>query len=111
MMKLKEDYLCSALEQFIKMVRGKECSKQDILHYVDESKYILDRYGVSIGKKLWLTKEEASGILGISTSTFDRLVLKGVLPRGKKIVGQNKLVWKAEQIEQLNRMKLLKEKS
>lgn len=108
MMKFKEQYLCSALDKFKEMILGGECTKQDILHYVDESKYILDRYGTSIDKKLWLTKEEASGLLNISTSTFDRLVVKGRLPRGKKVVRQKHLMWKSEQIEQLKKMMLLK---
>lgn len=108
MMKLKEQYLCSALDRFKEMIVGGQCSKQDIMHYVDESNYIMDRYGVSVGKKAWITKEEASSLLDVSTSTFDRLVLKGVLPRGKKIQGQKNLVWKCEQVEQLNRMMLLK---
>lgn len=108
MMKLKEEFLCKALDKFKQMIVQGECSKADILHYVDESKYIMDRYGTSIGKKLWLTKEEAGNMLGVSTSTFDRMVLKGLLPRGKKVVRQNKLMWKCEQIEQLNRIRLLK---
>lgn len=108
MIKLKEQFLCSALDLFKQMIVGGECSKQDILHYVNESKYIMDRYGVGLDKRMWLTKEEACQELGISSSTFDRKVLGGVIPRGKKIVGQNKLVWKGEQIEQLKKMMLLK---
>lgn len=111
MMKLKEEFLCNALDRFKQMILGGECSKQDILHYVDESKYILDRYGTGVGKKPWLTKEEASNMLGISTSTFDRIVLRGGLPRGKKIIRQKNLVWKSEQVEQFKCMMLLRQSS
>lgn len=108
MMKLKEEFLCSALDKFKQMIVHGECSKADINYFCNFSKHELDRRGASIDKNAWLTKEEASEVLGVSTSTFDRMVLKGILSRGKKVVGQNKLVWKCEQIEQLNKMRLLK---
>lgn len=106
----KESFLCSALDLFKEAIKNGECSKQDIAHFADMSKYEMDRRGMSIGKKTWLTKEEASEILGISTSTFDRNVLKGGLPRGKKIVGQKSLVWRREQVEQCKVLMLLKAK-
>lgn len=108
MMKLKEEFLCNALDRFKQMIVQGECSKADINYFCDFSKHELDRRGASVDKNAWLNKEEASELLGVSTSTFDRMVLKGILPRGKKVVGQNKLVWKCEQIEQLNKMRLLK---
>ena len=106
----KENYLYSALELFREMIKNGECSSQDISHFADLSKYELDRRGASIGKKKWLTKRDASSLLGISSSTFDRFVLKGVLPRGKKIQGKKCLVWNGEQVEQLKKMMLLKAK-
>ena len=39
------------------------------------------------------------------------MILKGVLPRGKKIVHQKNLVWKYDDIEQLKRMMLLNVKN
>lgn len=109
-MGLKEKFLCSALDIFKDMVRNGECSKQDINYFCDFSKRELNNRGASVGKKRWLTKEEASEALGISTSTFDRYVLRGGLSRGKKIKGQKNLVWKREQVEQLKAIMLLKAK-
>lgn len=104
----KESFLYEALGIFKDMIMNGECSKQDIAHFVDMSKYELDRRGVSVGKKSWLSKIDASKILGISTSTFDRIVLKGGISRGRKVVGQRNLVWKREQVEQLKNIILLK---
>ena len=106
----KEQFLFSALDLFKDMIKNGECSKQDINYFCDFSKRELDNRGASVGKKQWLTKEEASEILGVSTSTFDRYVLKGGLPRGKKILGQKNLVWKREQVEQCKILMLLKAK-
>lgn len=106
----KEKFLYSALGIFKDMVKNGECSKQDINYFCDFSKRELDNRGASVGEKKWITKEEASKIMGISTSTFDRYVLKGGLPRGKKIQGQKSLVWKREQVEQLKVLMLLKAK-
>lgn len=106
----KEQFLFSALDLFKDMIKNGECSKQDINYFCDFSKRELDNRGASVGKKQWLTKEEASEILGVSTSTFDRYVLKGGLPRGKKILGQKNLVWKREQVEQCKMLMLLKAK-
>ena len=106
----KEQFLFSALDLFKDMIKNGECSKQDINYFCDFSKRELDNRGASVSKKQWLTKEEASEILGVSTSTFDRYVLKGGLPRGKKILGQKNLVWKREQVEQCKMLMLLKAK-
>ena len=108
MIRLKEQFLCNALDRFKEMIMGGECSKQDISYFADLSKYELDRRGVHNEQKQWIDKEEASKLLGISTSTFDRIVRKGGLPRGKKLAGYKSLVWKIEQVEQLNKMMLLK---
>lgn len=104
----KEQFLFSALEMFKEMVRNGECSKQDINYFCEYSKRELDNRGASVGKKQWLTKEECSEMLGISTSTFDRYVLRGGMPRGKKIQGRKSLVWKREQVEQLKSLMLLR---
>ena len=104
----KENFLYSALEIFKDMIKNGECSNQDINYFYNFSKRELDNRGASVGKKQWLTKEEASEILGVSTSTFDRIVLKGGLPRGRKIQGKKSLVWKREQVEQLKTLMLLK---
>lgn len=110
-MDLREQFLCSALDRFKEMIVNGDCSKADITYFTNLSKYELNRRGASIGKKGWLTKIEASQELGVSTSTFDRMILKGILPRGKKIVHQKSLVWKCDEIEQLKRMMLLNVKS
>ena len=104
----KEKYLCSALDKFKEMTSNGECSKTDISYFCKLSQYELDRRGASVNKKDWLTKKEASKELNISTSTFDRIVQKGVLQRGKKIVHQKELLWKYDEVEQLKRMMLLK---
>lgn len=110
-MDLREQFLCSALDRFKEMVTNGDCSKADIAYFCNLSKYELNRRGATIDKKGWLTKKEASEELGVSTSTFDRMILKGVLPRGKKIVHQKNLVWKYDDIEQLKRMMLLNVKN
>lgn len=104
----KENFLYDALDIFKDMIKNGECSKQDISHFVDMSKYELDRRGASVGKKSWLSKIDASNVLGVSTSTFDRIVLNGGMPRGRKVVGQRNLVWRREQVEQLKNIMLLK---
>ena len=110
-MDLREQFLCNALDRFKEMITNGDCSKADIAYFCNLSKYELDRRGVAVDKKGWLTKIEASQELGVSTSTFDRMILKGVLPRGKKVVHQKSLVWKYDDIEQLKRMMLLNVKS
>ena len=74
MLKLKELYLCNALDKFKEMITHNECSKSDIAYFYNLSKYELTRRGTKIDKKEWFTKIEASQELSISTSTFDRLV-------------------------------------
>lgn len=107
-MTLKEQFLYNAMDVFKQLIVNGECSKQDINYFCDFSKRELDNRGASVGEKKWITKEEASEILGVSTSTFDRYVLKGGLPRGKKLMGHKALVWKREQVEQLKMLMLLK---
>lgn len=106
-MDLREQFLCNALDRFKEMITNGDCSKADITYFCNLSKYELDRRGAAINKKGWLTKIEASQILGVSTSTFDRMILKGVLPRGKKVVHQKCLMWKCDDIEQLKHIMLL----
>lgn len=110
-MDLREQFLCSALDRFKEMITNGDCSKADIAYFCNLSKYELDRRGAAVDKKGWLTKIEASQELGVSTSTFDRMILKGVLSRGKKIVHQKSLVWKFDDIEQLKHLMLLNVKS
>lgn len=100
-MKFKEKYLCDALDKFKEMILNDDCSKEDINYFCNLSKYELDRRGYSIDKIKWLTKKEASALLNISTSTFDRIVFQGKLPKGRKIMHKKSLVWKYEEIEQL----------
>lgn len=106
----KENYLCKALDAFKELVKSGECSKQDVSYFCEFSKRELDNRGASVDEKKWITKDEASRMLGISTSTFDRYVAKGGLPKGKKVVGRKSLVWKREQVEQLKVLMLLKAK-
>lgn len=108
MMGAKERFLMEALERFKGLVENGECSRQDIAYFCDFSRRELENRGVSIGTKAWLTKEEASESLGVSTSTFDRLVLKGCIQRGMKKAKSRSLVWRREQVEQLKTMMLLK---
>lgn len=110
-MDLREQFLCSALDRFKEMITNGDCSKADIAYFCNLSKYELDRRGAAVDKKGWLTKIEASQELGVSTSTFDRMILKGVLSRGKKVVHQKNLVWKFDDIEQLKHLMLLNVKS
>ena len=107
---VKKEYLCNALDRFKEMVENDECSKIDIAYFCNFSKRELELREVKADKKQWLTKEEASRELGVSTSTFDRNVLNGRLPRGKKRTGQKTLLWKRKQIEQLKEMILLRGK-
>lgn len=107
MLKTKEQYLFNALDKFKEMIKSGECSRVDILYFYDLSKYELDRRNKSIDKKNWITKQEACKELNISRATFDRLVLKEILPRGLKVVHKKCLYWKYEQIEQLKKRVLL----
>lgn len=92
------------------MVQKGECSKQDVNYWCGVSGYELERRGASVGIKRWLDKNEASKMLGISTSTFDRIVLAGGISRGKKIQGKKNLLWKREDVEQCKRITLLNAK-
>ena len=103
-MNAKEQFISSSLDVFKDMLANNECTKADINRYYEITKYELEHYGASIGKKQWLTKEEASEALGISTSTFDRIVLGGGLPRGRKVAGKKNLLWKVKDIEDCQRM-------
>lgn len=110
MLKLKEEFLCNALDKFKQMIIHNECSPTDINYFCNFSKRELDMRGVSIDDKQWVNKKEASKMLEVSTSTFDRYVLKGIIPRGKKVKGQKNLMWKVEQLEQLIKFMMLKGK-
>ena len=106
----KQEFLSKALSIFKQLVDSGECSSQDINYWCGVSDYEMERRGVSVGRK-WLSKKEASALIGISRSTFDRIVAQGGLPRGKKIVvGDKRLYWSREEIEQLKRLVLLKRK-
>ncbi len=107
-MDLKEQYLYNALDRFKEMIRDGQCSKQDISYFCGISKYELNRRGIGVDKHQWLTKEESCELLGISSSTFDRIVRRQILPRGKKIPKERALVWNCEQVEQLRKRILLK---
>lgn len=107
-MTIKEQFLYKAMDAFKQLIASGDCSKQDINYFCEFSKRELENRGASVGEKKWITKDEASQMLGVSTSTFDRYVLKGGLPRGKKIQGKKSLVWNREQVEQLYKLMLLK---
>lgn len=108
MIRLKEEYLCSALDKFKDMINNGECSKADIAYFYNLSKYELERRDTSISKRDWLTKKDASLMLGISISTFDRLIQKGLLSKGKKIIHQHSLVWKCDEVEELKQKMFIK---
>ena len=107
-MQLKEEYLCSALDKFKEMLSHGVCSKADVNYFCNLAKYELDRRGTSVEKIDWLTKKEVGKELSLSTSTIDRMIRRGVLPKGKKILHQNSLVWRHDDVEQLKRLMLLK---
>lgn len=104
---LQKHFLSSALAVFQDLVDNNECSKQDIAYWSGISKYELERRGVSIGKKCWLTKDEASELLEVSRATFDRIVQSGGIPRGRKVKGKKNLLWNCEDVEEYKRMSLL----
>lgn len=104
MTKLREQYLCSALDKFKSMISNGECSKADISYFCNLAKYELDRRGTGIDKKEWFTKKEVAKELSVSTSTIDRMIMRRLLPKGKKILHQTSLVWKADEVEQLKRL-------
>lgn len=107
-MDIKEKYLYGALDRFKEMVANGECSKQDIAYWCGVSGYELGRRCASVDESGWVTKDEASKMLSVSTSTFDRMVLSGGLPRGKKVYWEKALRWKREDVEQCKRMMMLK---
>lgn len=51
MLKLKELYLCNALDKFKEMITHNECSKSDITYFYNLSKYELTRRGTKVDKK------------------------------------------------------------
>lgn len=108
MMNAKEQFIADSFEVFKDMLENNSCTKADINRYYEIAKYELEHYGGSVGKRQWLTKDEASDMMGVSTSTFDRIVLGGSLPRGKKVVGKKNLLWKAKDIEDFQRMTALR---
>lgn len=106
----KKQFLSEALAIFKGMVDNDECSKQDIEYWSGVSGYELNRRGASVGKKRWYTKDEASDYIGVSRSTFDRIVSGGGVPKGKKMAGKKKLYWKGEELDDYKRMALLMRK-
>lgn len=108
MMNAKEQFIADSFDVFKDMLENNSCTKADINRYYEITKYELEHYGGSVGKKQWLTKEEASEMLGVSTSTFDRVVLNGSLPRGKKVVGKKNLLWNIKDIEDIKKMVALR---
>lgn len=106
-----EQWLCRALDRFKEIVMKGLCSKVDITYFSNLLKYEFGRREVSIDEKEWLTKIETSKLLGVSTSTLDRMILRKEFPRGRKIVHQKYLVWKREIVEQYKETMLLKRKT
>lgn len=81
---------------------------QEVLHYPEANEICIAWiYTFLFMEKNWLTKEETSKELGISTSTFDRMILNGLPSKGKKIIHQRKLFWKHDEVEQLKHLSLL----
>lgn len=106
-----EQWLCRALDRFKEIVMKGLCSKVDITYFSNLLKYEFERREVSIDEKEWLTKIETSKMLGVSTSTLDRMILRKEFPRGRKIAYQKHLVWKREMVEQYKERMLLKGKT
>lgn len=107
MLRMKEQYLCNALDKFKEMIKSGDCSRTDILYFYDMTKYELNRRDSSIDKETQLTKKDACKVLSISRATFDRLVYKGILPKGKKVRYRKSLYWSIEDIEHLKQSMLL----
>lgn len=110
MMKIKELFLCKALDRFKEMISNDECSRADIDCFCSLSRYEHERRKANADRKQWVDKKEACEMLGVSRATLDRMVVKGELTKGKKAVGKKTLVWKSEDIEQLQRILMLKVK-
>lgn len=108
MMNAKEKFISDSFDVFKDLLENHGCTKADINRYYEITKYEMEHYGVCAGKKQWLTKDEASDMMGISTSTFDRIVLNGGLSRGKKVSGKKNLLWKVKDIEDCQKMMVLK---
>lgn len=104
----KAKFISESFGVFKEMLENNTCTKADINRYYEITKYELEHYGASVGRKQWLTKDEASDMLGISTSTFDRIVLNGGLSRGRKVVGKKNLLWRVKDIEDCKRMMALR---
>lgn len=47
-----------------------------------------------------LSKAEAYEYLNLSRSTFDNMVAKGDIPKGRKIKGKKELVWYKDELEE-----------
>lgn len=58
----------------------------DLLHHIADKDELCPKYA-------------ACRYVGVSRSTFDRLVLAGKLPRGKKIAGWKELVWSYRELD------------
>lgn len=106
-----EQWLCRALDRFMEIVMKGLYSKVDITYFSNLLKYEFGRREVSIDEKEWLTKIETSKLLGVSTSTLDRMISRKKFPKGRKIVHQKHLVWKREIVEQYKETMLLKRKT
>ena len=105
-MKFGKKFLSAALSVFKEAVERGECGEQDVEYWCEVARYEMDRRG--LGRQEWLTKDEASAMLGVSTSTFDRRVLQGELPRGESKRHRKNLYWRREDIEQYIEDTLLK---
>lgn len=105
-MKFGKKFLSAALSVIKEAVDRGECGQQDVDYWCEVLQYEMDRRGLDRPK--WVTKDEASAMLGISTSTFDRRVLQGELPRGESKRHRKNLYWRREDIEQYMKASMLK---
>lgn len=106
-----EQWLCRALDRFKEIVMSGLCSKVDIAYLSSLFKYELGKRETSIEEKEWLTKRETSKILGVSTSTLDRMIARKEFPRGRKMAHLKYLVWNKVSIEQHKKNILLNKRN
>lgn len=111
MVTFQEQWLCKALDKFKGIILSGLCSKVDVAYLSRLFKYELEKRETDINEKEWLTKIEVSKMLGVSTSTLDRMITRKKFPKGKKIAHQKFLIWKNSEIEQYRKSLLLKERS
>jgi predicted DNA-binding transcriptional regulator AlpA len=84
----------AVLSEIINHIDSGECATSE-----EEERMFLDLCKMIAKKDERISKYEACRILGVSRTTFDRLVSEGRLPRGKKIAGWKELSWERKDLK------------